>query len=139
MGSDCVPLHQESGRTMRWPCLGFLLLTTVVGVQLLSDETSEISLNKLRSEEKALADVYLPLVKREAEKKKKNGKAGKKKKSREIGKKQKTRRTLGNKKKKPVKKNGKKKTSIKNGNKKKIRKNGNKKKTSEVGNKKRKS
>merc|ERR1711874_926076 len=130
MGSDCVPLHQESGRTMRWPCLGFLLLTTVVGVQLLSDETSEISLNKLRSEEKALADVYLPLVKREA---------GKKKKSREIGKKQKTRRTLGNKKKKPVKKDGKKitsrkngnkKASIKNGNKKKIRKNGNKKKTS---------
>merc|ERR1711936_430396 len=84
MGSDCVSLHQESGRTMRWPCLGFLLLTTVVGVQLLGDETSEISLNKLRSEEKALADVYLPLVKREAEKEKKNVKTGKKKRSREI-------------------------------------------------------
>merc|ERR1711936_762865 len=109
MGSDCVSLHQESGRTMRWPCLGFLLLTTVVGVQLLGDETSEISLNKLRSEEKALADVHLPLVKREAEKNKKNVKAGKKKK---------TRRTLGDKKKKPVKKDGKKKTSRKNGKKK---------------------
>merc|ERR1711953_703892 len=118
MGSDCVSLHQEPGRTMRWPCLGFLLLTTVVGVQLLGDETSEISLNKLRSEEKALADVHLPLVKREAEKKKKNAKGGKKKKSREIGKKKKTRRTLGDKKKKSVKKDGKKKTSRKNGKKK---------------------
>merc|ERR1712183_1013441 len=98
MGSDCVSLHQESGRTMRWRCLGFLLLITVAGVQLLADETSETSLNKLRSEEQPLADVYLPLVKRETQKKKNVGK-GRKKRGGKVRQKKKIGRTGGGKKK----------------------------------------
>merc|ERR1712183_324543 len=136
MGSDCVSLHQESGRTMRWRCLGFLLLITVAGVQLLADETSETSMNKLSSEEQPLADVYLPLVKRETQEKK-NGKKGKNKATRRKGQK-KRRRENG--KKKELKKDGKKKkASRSNGKKKQLKKNRKKKPRTKVGKKKWKS
>merc|ERR1711879_148856 len=119
MGSDCVSLHQERSCTMRWRCLGFLLLITVTGVQLLGDETAEASLNQLReSEEQSLADVYVPLVKRETQNKKKNGKkVGQKKRT----KKTKANRSVGGKKNKNLKnekrnrKNGKKNADKKGG------------------------
>jgi len=86
---------------MRWRCLTFLLLITVAGVQLLEDETGETSLRE--SGEQSLADVVLPLVKRETEKKKK-------KKSRKVSKKKRSR--SADRKKKTIK-NAKKKTSRK--------------------------
>merc|ERR1712203_108974 len=83
MGSDSTSLQQETSRSMRWRCLTFLLLITVAGVQLLEDETGETSLRE--SGEQSLANVILPLVKRETEKKKK------KKKSRKVSKKKRSR------------------------------------------------
>merc|ERR1711879_412956 len=90
MGSDCSPLHQERSRTMRLRCLAFLLLVSVAGVQLLEDEP-ESALNKLRESEvrHSLADVVLPLVKRETrEKKEETSKIRKKKRNRKVGKNQ---------------------------------------------------
>merc|ERR1712226_442250 len=118
MGSDCVSLHQERSRTMRWRYLGFLLLITVTGVQLLGDETAETSVNQLReSKEQSLADVVLPQVKRETQ----NGKVGTKERTNEVGREKKESRTVGGKKKqnnrdvkkkwKRSRKDGKKKTS----------------------------
>merc|ERR1712203_999260 len=89
-------------RSMRWRCLTFLLLITVAGVQLLEDETAETSLRE--SGEQSLADVVLPLVKRETEKKMK-------KKSRKVSKKKRSR--SAERKKKTIKKDAKKKTSRK--------------------------
>merc|ERR1711974_507625 len=91
MGSDCSPLHQERSRTMRLRCLAFLLLVSVAGVQLLEDEPAESALNKLRESEvgQSLADVVLPLVKRETQEKKKGtSKIRKKKRSKKVGKNQ---------------------------------------------------
>merc|ERR1712203_1315859 len=81
-------------RSMRWRCLTFLLLITVAGVQLLEDETAETSLRE--SGEQSLADVVLPLVKRETEKKKKkkSSKVSKKKRSRSAERKKKTKKIL---------------------------------------------
>merc|ERR1712186_317238 len=111
MGSDCNSLHQERSPTMRWHCLAFLLLITVAGVQLLEDDTAESALNKLRESEgkQPLADVLLPLVKRETQRKKPSRKMGKI--SRKDGKK-KTKKRFGKKSRKGGKK---KKKSNKNG------------------------
>merc|ERR1719500_1540698 len=93
---------------MRWRYLGFLLLITVTGVQLLGDETAETSVNQLReSKEQSLADVVLPQVKRETQNKGK--KVGTKKSSNKVGQKPKASRAVGGKKKtkKDAKKKGK--------------------------------
>ena len=62
-----------------------------LGVQLLEDEPAESALNKLRESEvrQSLADVVLPLVKRDTqEEKKRTSKFGNKKGSKKVGKNQ---------------------------------------------------
>merc|ERR1712113_860523 len=89
MGSDCSSFHQERSHTMRWGYLALILLVTVAGVQLLEEENAESALNNLSESEgkQSLPDAILPLVKREAGKKKTEGKIVRRKKSKRVGRK----------------------------------------------------